>query len=474
MSMRGNVANARALARAGRFCGGLGLAILLCASSPVAWAAPVGEGSVSSGAVPSSLNAAESGTTSATLADSVALPAPDASWEAVQLYREGCTLQRERKTERAVDCYLKALECDPGRLEAMPYLALALDTLGRYDDSAAYYEKYLARESDDYLVRLNFAIMLFHAERYAESNEKLEQLALHCAQMPEYHNLLGMLAMHAGQWRDAADSFALAAKLRPAWSEARINLASALLKQGLYARAESELSGVLASSASDSVALNNLGIVQLVSGKVALARESFVAAEEMGSSRGLVNRTLVDMMESGKLDPMVAAEVADANPRMREARLLYVIALYKDQRYADALTELRLLKKEFPKYALAREYEALVLLGLGRNEEALASCEVALSLDNKAPETYHNASLALSGLRSYERALSYARKAYELDKNNSEIVYNLALLADYAGEPAQARTLYNAYLQLGAGSRESLVREHVAELDKLLGNGRGS
>ena len=49
-------------------------------------------------------------------------PEIQVEWEAHQFFREGRSLHRAGRLERAVDLYRRGLEADPGRLEIRPYL----------------------------------------------------------------------------------------------------------------------------------------------------------------------------------------------------------------------------------------------------------------------------------------------------------------------------------------------------------------
>ncbi len=396
-----------------------------------------------------------------------ARPGIKTEWEARQFFREGRTLHRSGRLERAVDLYHRGLQADPGRLEILPYLALALDALGRSREALDQYDAYLTLEPEDLRVRLNRVAALIHLGEDLEALEALREVELSASWQPEFHNLRGVVFLHLEQPARATDDFQVALAMRPGWTEASVNLASALLTMGRSTEALAILNQAVQASPGDPRAWNNLGVLLARGGDAQSARQAFQQATEAGdlSQAHLNSALLASRLEEGGAVLVQAADLVDRYPDLEDARLLYGAMLYRAGRLPEARQELEALLERAPEHRLGQEFLGLVLLGAGQEEQALPLLEAVAVARPDSAWAQHNLALALRVTGDLSGALEAAQSASSLDPSRPEIWYNLAVLLDLSTRPREAVAAFEKWLELSPDHAEAeLVREHVEDL----------
>jgi len=388
-------------------------------------------------------------------------------WEARQFFREGRALHRSGGLERAVDLYRRGLQADPGRLEIRPYLALALDALGRSQEALDHYDAYLVLEPDDLRVRLNRVAALIHLGADLEALEALRGIELSASWQPEFHNFRGVVFLRVEQPAQAADDFRVALAMRPGWTEASVNLASALLATGRSEEAMNLLNQAVQASPGDPRAWNNLGVLLARGGDPQAARQAFEQATKAGDlPLARLNSTLLaSRLEGGGAVLVQAADLVDRYPDLEDARLLYGALLYRAGRLPEARQELEALLEGAPEHRLGQEFLGLVLMGAGEEEQALPLFEAVAVARPDSARAQHNLALALRSTGELSGALEAAQAASTLDPSQPEIWYNLAVLLDLATRPREAVAAFEKWLELSPDHAEAaLVREHVEDL----------
>lgn len=376
------------------------------------------------------------------------------AWEAVQFFREGRSLHRSGKLERASEYYKRALQTDPGRIEVLPYLALVLDKLGKYEEAEHCCDEYLEAEPQDTAVIFNKAVILFHHGDYDSSFELVNKLGSKMVTVSQYHVLRGMLNLHDGNYADAAESFNTALAIEPNNCDAASGLASSLMQQGKYDEAAAVLRRALSDHPRNPIIANNWGVYLADNGNSGEALSFFEKASD-DLPIAAVNALIV---HNGDDFLLRAADLCDKNPDLLEASVLYAAALYKAERWDEALEEFLKDKSSF-----SLEYAGLCCLHLKKYAEA---CSYLREAAQKEPcaRNFHNLSLALYSTDPAE-ALAFARRAYRLEPNSSDIVYNLAYILDIGGDAKEALHYYEAWLNIEHDVKlEAQVQEHIKEI----------
>jgi tetratricopeptide (TPR) repeat protein len=394
-------------------------------------------------------------------------PGSKAEWEARQFFREGRALHRSGRLERAVDLYRRGLQADTGRLEILPYLALALDALGHSQEALEQYDAYLALEPEDLRVRLNQVAAWIHLGAELEALQALREIELSASGLPEFHNLRGVVFLRQEQPARAADDFQVALAMRPGWNAAMVNLASAWREMGRSEEALALLNQAVRESPGTPQAWNNLGVLLARGGDVPAAHKAFSQATETGDlNLAHFNSTLLASRFDGETDLLVqAAELVDRDPDMQESRLLYGALLYRAGRLPEARQELEALLERMPENRLGQEFLGLVLLGAGEEGQALPLLEAVAVAQPDSAWAQHNLALALRLTGDLSGALEAAQAANGLDPTSPEIWYNLGLLLDLSTRPREAVAAFEKWLEMSPDHAEAAqVREHVEDL----------
>jgi tetratricopeptide (TPR) repeat protein len=132
----------------------------------------------------------------------------------------------------------------------------------------------------------------------------------------------------------------------------------------------------------------------------------------------------------------------------------------------DALAEIDTLLVAYPDFALGHAMRALMLVGLSREDEALAAFDVALRLDPKQIDALYYSGLLLSELGRVEEAAARFDRAADADPTTpSNHIYNAAQAYYDAKRYADALERWRRFLVLVPGdfrTTEKIIQCHFA------------
>jgi adenylate cyclase len=132
---------------------------------------------------------------------------------------------------------------------------------------------------------------------------------------------------------------------------------------------------------------------------------------------------------------------------------LRVMALYFNNRLEEALDAIAELQRIEPNHVVARGWRGVVLIALGRSEEALAELDQGMALDPSGPDIFfllRQKCKAYSYLGQYEKAIATCEKS----ATDQQFLTPFPLLtADYAqlGEMDKAASAKTQLLRLSPG-----------------------
>jgi len=202
-------------------------------------------------------------------------------------------------TERSRDCFMRALEINPGYLRARIMLAKGYHDGGAKDKALEELEASLATAPAFFIDQVKDLIRLIRFSGPSEERESAfrrlieekptsaqvsKQIALEAIQNGEYeaasnelkkalsispnypdiHNLLGIAYANRGMPDDAIIEFETALKIHPEYLKARLNLALALYEKGLKDESMRNLEMVLELDPENELAVNLLRELQPV------------------------------------------------------------------------------------------------------------------------------------------------------------------------------------------------------------------
>jgi tetratricopeptide (TPR) repeat protein len=160
-----------------------------------------------------------------------------------------------------------------------------------------------------------------------------------------------------------------------------------------------------------------------------------------------------------------ALAVTEDNPTTRRA---LGSALFRKERFREALPHLEQAVKQDPTdahahYSLGREWEAV-----GRPQEALAEYQAAIKLDEAYPDAQNDVGLSLVMQGKFADAERHFKRAIEIDPAYASGYGNLGMLYGRMGQSAKAIDLCEKALRLDP----SLLQCHQTIATVLAGEGR--
>lgn len=386
------------------------------------------------------------------------LPPPADRLDARIFFRDGRELHRRGDLSRAVELYRRALKADPGRLEVLPYLALALHGLNRPVAALECYAAYLAQEPGDVTVRLNQAAALVAAGRPSEAIRELRKLRGIRPRQAALQALWGAALVQEGDVAGGLPRLQKALELNPGLGWARLWLVRVRL-----ARGELEEARELLREPGGPRGWNHRGVLEARCGNRQAAAEALARAGDL--PQAVLNRILLGGASRDAL--LQAAALVDRHPDMASARRLLGVLLYRAGRLDEARLELEAVLAERPGDGLAREYLGLVHLAAGAPGAARRALEQALLDHPEAASVRHNLSLALQRVGETGEALRQAQAAVELDPEVPAAWYNLGWLLDLKGRSAEAAAAFRRYLELAPQAPSGdAVRRRLGELEE--------
>ncbi|SMP64200.1 DUF4236 domain-containing protein [Anoxynatronum buryatiense] len=97
-------------------------------------------------------------------------------WKANRHYREGKKYYLKAQHKEALDELVKVQELMPETYSIYPLMADSAYHLAKHDKVIHYYEAYLERDPNDYMVRFNYGLALSEIGKYEEAVRELQQM----------------------------------------------------------------------------------------------------------------------------------------------------------------------------------------------------------------------------------------------------------------------------------------------------------
>jgi superkiller protein 3 len=160
----------------------------------------------------------------------------------------GIANSRQENWSEAIDAYEHAVEIDPLQKKTLNNLANVYFRQGRYEEAAVWYGKALEVDPDYLLASFHYGWTLRQLNRLDEAEEVFE----HCKEIPattdrermthlDCHFYVGSVKFRKGQYRSAARIMEEVLSVRPGHSEARYFLGLAYRKMGRLEEAAEQL-----------------------------------------------------------------------------------------------------------------------------------------------------------------------------------------------------------------------------------------
>jgi tetratricopeptide (TPR) repeat protein len=337
--------------------------------------------------------------------------------------RDGLAQQRAGNWSAALECYLKAVEGDPGNSQGLFRAGIAQAHEGRLDLSGELLKRCVAAEPGFADAAKALGGVLLSQAKYQEAAEALEKA---CALSPDSATAycdLGAALVALQQLEHAAASYTRAIVLRPGFAEAHNKLGNIQRHLGELDRAVLSYRRAIKAEPKHAHAWYNLAVTLQVQEKFPKALDAYRQALAL------------------------APDNASAENNMG----LVLMALGRNAEAGAAFRRALALK---PDYALALINLGAILQLENKPGEAIAVIESVLALTPDDPRPLTNMGNAYIALNRPAEGLAAYGKALAIEPGLSEVRYNAALAHLVTGDMESGWAGYDSRLETEAHRRK--------------------
>lgn len=159
---------------------------------------------------------------------------PPAASVAAREFARGIALHREGKLDEASRSYARALELDPGHVDALNNMGVVLRAQGRIDAALTAYQRGLALRPDDPGILANLGATLRAMGQHRKAVEVLHRAIALAPKAPGVHNNLGLVLRDLGHYEEALACFERSLEIWPNNLAVKVDRAVTLLAKGDY------------------------------------------------------------------------------------------------------------------------------------------------------------------------------------------------------------------------------------------------
>ncbi len=252
----------------------------------------------------------------------------------------GLILAGNGQTNKAIECYEKAISLYPDFPEAHNSLGLQLASLGQPEKAIDQYRHALRVRSDFPAALTNLGNALLdtgHPEQAVEQYRKALEIN------PDFYMAnfnLGNSLLHEGRLDEAIERYRHTLRVRPQYAAAHYNLGNALIQAGKTQEAIAEFEQTVELKPDFPGARNNLASALLNTGQTEQAIEQFRQAVRQNPNSAAVARNLGNALrQSGRLEEAleVYRKVLELEPNDASTYATLTKALAALHRSADAI-----------------------------------------------------------------------------------------------------------------------------------------
>ena len=277
----------------------------------------------------------------------------------------------------------RAVELNPGYVDAYGNLGLALDHLGQHEEAQRYFATALRLNPAHPETNNNLGQVLMEAGRFDEAVQHLHAALRARPEYAEPHNNLGSVLLRQGRFAEAVAQFEEALRRKPAFAEPHNNLGIIFEQQGRFAEAIAQFEEALRLKPAFAEPHNNLGNVLQQTGRVDAAMVHFQQALRLRPDYAEAQFNWGNLCaRAGRMSEAAGhyERAVQLKPDYAEALVNLGNALLELNRIAEAAVNYERSLQLQPGLAAARKNLAYALVQLGRRPEAIAQYEALLQL----------------------------------------------------------------------------------------------
>ncbi len=357
------------------------------------------------------------------------------------LLQQGLKLHQQGNLDAAEQIYRQVLQTVPNQPKILNLLGLIAQSKNLHEEAAAYFEKAIANDFNNFELYFNLGWSLAALGKYHQAINAYQKALKLKPDLKEAYNALGEIYGLSGNKEKAAQMFKNALDFAPNYLEAQIN--SAYLQQDI-----NKLLQIQNNFPQNDTVLYDLALLYRKKQDFDKALEYAVSADKNA------------VCESYKL---LIAELYLQKRNIEQAAKFYQSALEINPNSVCALINLanfssdRKKSEQYYKRAIglapddfdARLNYAAFLQKQNRLSEALEEYRQAAIINPKAPEVSNNLGILQRSLNDFEQALDLFFNAFGLSPDNKEYALNIAetLVMYHRLQPQKAEKIAEQWLK---------------------------
>ncbi len=341
-------------------------------------------------------------------------------------YVRGLALRRLGRRVEAETALRRAVEIDPGHVDALFNLGAVLEQAGAHQEAAAYLRKAADLDPETPEIRYRLAKLLLKVGESDRGNAELEEFQ-RIRQRAQQKARIAVLMQQAERSMSAGDP-----------DQAR----------QLYQQ-------VIRTNPNHAEAHANLGVAYEALGRGALAEAMFRKATEMRPDYAEAQLNLgLKLAEQGRLQSALEriTEAVRLAPDHIPARQGLGMVLTRLGRPREAIPHFERIIQESPPSVDARLNLGIALAEAGRTEEALAEFDEAVHLDERSLSAHYNRGRALHDLGRTAEAIEALDRAIDLDGRHVPALHLLGAIERTSGNGGRAVELFRRAARLDPGN----------------------
>ncbi|WP_196515781.1 tetratricopeptide repeat protein [Nostoc sp. WHI] len=371
-------------------------------------------------------------------------------------------LESLKRYEEAVASYDKAIEFKPDNNSAWYNRGNALVYLERYEEAVASYDKAIEFKPDNNSAWYNRGIVLVYLERYEEAIASYDKAIEFKPDKDLAWYNRGIVLSDLGRYEEAIASYDKAIEFKPDYDSAWYLRGTVLVYLERYKEAVASFDKTIEFKPDYDSAWYNRGIVLVCLERYEEAIASFDKAIEFKpdyDSAWYLRGTVLVYLERYKEAVASFDKTIEFKPDYDSAWYLRGIVLGSLERYKEAVASFDKTIEFKPDNDSAWYNQGIALSDLGRYEEAVASFDQAIKFKPDNDSAWYLRGLALSDLERYEEAVASFDQAIKFKPDNDSAWYNRGLALSDLERYEEAVASFDQAIEFKPDKHEALVNK---------------
>lgn len=329
----------------------------------------------------------------------------------------GVLLVQAGEFNDAADVLKSAVVVDPGRNDAVVYLAKSLAASNRKPEAIEVLKAAVPHSRDEPMELNNIGLALVKLGAHDDGMALFRQAIQLKPKLRAARIYLGNALLEVGNEEEGFDVLREAIRLEPESMEARAKLGDAMILAGRADEAVTVFESALAIDPNDVVCLNNLSVALMQLGRFEDARDRLQQALNVDPNYAVTHTNMGIWLNHQGQPGAAVSEFETAirlNPQevnaLRQLAEWYAAASETEK----AIEFYRAVLRVSPMWLDVRQNLGELLLKIGRTPEAIELLQATLQLEPKHMQSYMDLARALALADRPEEAIDYAEKGIDI------------------------------------------------------------